>query len=124
MGVAVTRKRHRFDSEQTAKRNFIDPRSYVTLDGHDFLFGEDCGVRRREVFERDKGLCQFEGHSKFFPFDGPFYVAGQADHIQGGNSGRCWCMHNLQWICYEHHKAKHNREPRLSSIKGIEDNSR
>jgi hypothetical protein len=45
------------DPAATAAAKFIDPRSYVRLDGKQFLFGTDIEQLRRQVFERDGYRC-------------------------------------------------------------------
>lgn len=105
----MTRKKHNVDRERTAGARFQDKRSYWTNDGHEFLFGEDVRARREEVYERDKGRCQ--EHIRQGRFLGCHVSWHQAHmhHIQGGLVGRCSCMHNLEILCGECHRAIHPR---------------
>lgn len=82
----------------TKKRKFKDRRSFVSLDGHDYLKGRDKSNRYREMVENVKPFCAKCG---------AFLLNGELDHIQGGNVGRCDCPHNLQWLCRNCHRDKH-----------------
>ncbi len=81
------------------KRSFIGRAPDRTT--HELLDGEDKSNRYREVMEASRGLCQGCGK--------PHYVGslGEWDHIQGGLSGRCDCLHNSQWVCVAFHRKKH-----------------
>lgn len=100
----MTRRRHDCDVEATEDAHFEDRRSYITHDGHEYLFGADVGARRREVYERDGGKCQAAGCGKWLPWD-----EAQMHHRKGGLSGRCTCMHNLEIQCPSHHGERHVR---------------
>lgn len=54
----MSRKPHKVDPVATHAAAFMDKRSYITLDGKEFLFGEDMKARRLDVFERDGYICQ------------------------------------------------------------------
>ena len=101
---AMTRKAHNMDRDRTDAAKFADPRSYWTNDGHEFLFGADVGNRRREVYERDGGMCQTRGCGKWVSWEG-----AQMHHRRGGLVGRCTCMHNLEIQCPKHHALEHVR---------------
>jgi len=49
------------DSERTKLRHevgsYVDPHSYVALDGTEHLYGEDWTRRRWEVYDRDEHRC-------------------------------------------------------------------
>ena len=45
-------------TETTLGSDFLDKRSKVTRKGYERLYGADWDKRRREVWERDKGICQ------------------------------------------------------------------
>lgn len=100
----MTRKAHNADRERTDGANFADPRSYWTNDGHEFLFGEDVGRRRAEVYERDGGTCQTRGCGKPVSWN-----EAHMHHRKGGNVGRCTCMHNLEIQCPKCHAQEHVR---------------
>jgi hypothetical protein len=80
------------------KRSFIGRAADGSL--HELLAGEDKQRRYREVFERAAGMCQGCQPSHYI---GEF---GEWDHIQGGLSGRCDCLHNAQWVCPTFHRHK------------------
>lgn len=90
----------KIDRTATAELGFSDPRSFRGQDGHDYLKGDDIRARRQEVYDRDKGNCR--GCYKFVS-----WIYGHMDHVQGGLVGRCDCLHNLQWLCQNCHRAKH-----------------
>lgn len=105
---------NRRDRAATDSRNFQDARSYVSLAGHDYLFGRDVEARRREIFERDAGRCWRCG-----AYYGWNY--GHLYHIQGGRGPqRCWCIHNLRWSCPKCHRERHVR-PRLNWLPSAAD---
>lgn len=88
------------DRSATKGRGFRDRCSFVSLDGHDYLRGEDMGLRRNNVFERDGGRCLTCG---------AWYgeATGHVHHLQSGLVGRCDCFHNLEWSCPKCHRQKH-----------------
>jgi hypothetical protein len=91
------------DPEATAAAKFLDKRSYVSLDGHEFLFGPDMEKRRYEVIERDHQHCVLCGWLASHDF-------GEIDHIKKRSQGGCECLHNLQTLCARCHrgaKGKH-----------------
>jgi hypothetical protein len=94
----MTRKVHDLDHERTEDANFVDPRSYWTNSGHEYLFGADASKRREEVYERDQGICQARGCGRRVSWD-----AAHMHHRQGGLVGRCWCKHNLEIQCPKCH---------------------
>jgi 5-methylcytosine-specific restriction endonuclease McrA len=96
------------DQQATRERRengeFQDYRSFVSRDGHEYLYGEDKRRRRREVFKRDGGRCVRCGKLVGSSW-------GEMDHDQGGLVGRCDCMHNLQVMCDECHRGKEGKHP-------------
>ena len=97
----------KIDPFKTANANFLDKRSFISLSGHLYLKGDDIREQRQKVYERDKGICHgidVEGYrcKRYVSWN-----TGHMDHIQGGLVGRCDCMHNLQWLCPDCHRAKH-----------------
>ena len=103
----ITRKAHNVDRERTEQAHFLDPRSYWTNAGHEYLFGDDARQRRAEIFERDKGQCQIRKSRKCWSEPGWY---GHLHHLKGGNTDdRCWCPHNLQWACGPCHLEEHVR---------------
>ncbi len=98
----MTRRAHNVDRERTECAGFIDKRSYWTNTGHMYVFGEDASDVGAIICMRDEGICQSCG--QYCRRD------GELDHIKGGNTDdRCWCSHNLQWICRTCHRGKHVR---------------
>ena len=98
----MTRRAHNIDREKTAAANFFDRRSYWTNDGHEYLFGEDKGDRRLDVYVREKGKCQECGRPAG-------WCEGHMHHIKGGLVGRNDDLANLAWLCFECHMRKHVR---------------
>ena len=98
----MTRKAHNVDKQRTKEAGFLDKRSYWTNSGHEYLFGDDARAARSRTFFHSAGMCQ--------GCDIPHYIGlrGHMDHINGGNTDdRCWCKHNLRWVCPEFHRLKH-----------------
>jgi hypothetical protein len=77
------------------KRSFLGWRESVP---HMFLKGADVADQRRRVWGRSKEKCA-SCKKLIWTFE--------MDHIQGGLSGRCDCLHNLQALCHECHAKKH-----------------
>jgi 5-methylcytosine-specific restriction endonuclease McrA len=48
----------KIDPLATSRRAFIDPESFVTRDGREYLYRADLSNRRRDVFERSGGFCE------------------------------------------------------------------
>jgi hypothetical protein len=107
------------DNTETMARNFMDDRSFVSMDGHDYLYGDDIGDRRREVWERAHGYCEVKqapGCSGLVS-----WVDGEMHHKQGGLVGRNDDMENLLWSCMACHRYEHrNRNPRFSQREPVE----
>ena len=79
----------------------LDRRSFVSLNGnepHLFLKGLDVSLRRDRVFKQSKGKCA--GCKDELEYE------WEMDHKQGGNVGRCDCLHNLQALCPDCHQKK------------------
>lgn len=103
------------DPAATKARSFLDHRSFVTLDGHDRLYGGDLAVRRRECFERDAWKCVDCGYR--ITWATPFHRKGEMDHeINKSKPGGCDCLHNVRTRCGRFlngcHDKKHGRNPR------------
>lgn len=47
------------DVEETAKRHFKDPNSFVFKDGREWLEGKDWDARRYELLLRSRGQCEY-----------------------------------------------------------------
>lgn len=97
------------DNTETMARNFMDEDSYVGMDGHEYLYGDDVGDRRREVYERAKAVCEFCG--KYAS-----WVDGEMHHKMPGLMGakRPDDLDLLVWACQECHRAEHKeRSPQF-----------
>ena len=85
----------------------LDRRSFLSLpreeDGtvHLMLKGDDIVCQRQRVWHRSKQRCALCKGAITFDFE--------MDHIQGGTSGRCDCLHNLRALCRDCHRLKHVR---------------
>lgn len=98
------------DLQQTkalkANRFLMERGSFQTLpvEGkiHFHLEGSDRSRMRNIVWARSKGKCQNRRCRKPITFD-----SFEMDHIKGGTSGRCDCLHNLRALCPECHRARH-----------------
>lgn len=90
----------KIDREATKGCHFLDPRSFLSIDGHHYLKGDDIRERRTDVYERDKGICQKCG--SFADWN-----RGHMHHLQGGLVGRCDDLTNLQWLCPPCHHKEH-----------------
>lgn len=103
----------------TERRCFLDPLSFVSCDGREFLAGEDTSVRRHEVFERSGGFCEFPGCNReideFLPSDHPH--AMHMHHVKSKGKGGSDCINNLMAGCTRCHKRFHaqTRDTRWSS---------
>ena len=105
------------DNTETVARNFMDERSFVSLDGHEYLYGDDIGDRRREVYERAKGVCEVRTspHCQ----KAARWIDGEMHHKQGGLVGRNDDMENLLWSCLPCHRFEHkDRSPQFSNSNG------
>ena len=83
----------------TDKRSFIGRRLDMSL--HELLAGEDKQRRYTEIVDRAKGFCEACTPTHYIGAEGEW------DHIQGGNVGRCDCLHNGRWVCVAVHRKKH-----------------
>src|SRR5262245_40822994 len=107
--------RNRRDEDATKAMGFKDKKSFVSMAGHEYLFGRDTETRRKEVFEDARGRCWHCG-----AYYGWYY--GEMDHIRSGyGPQRCWCFTksrcvNLRWSCPKCHRERHGRYPRLGRI--------
>ena len=98
------------DPLATIGRGFLDPRSFVSRDGRQFLYGEDMSVRRHEVFERSGGFCEEPGCNRQIyeelPHEHP--NALHVHHIKPRSKGGAEDMANLQAACTRCHKKHHS----------------
>lgn len=109
---AKSRKAHRHqkvDREATAKRHFLDKRSFVNLKGLPFLYGQDMRVMRDAVLSRDDFRCvecgEHPDYGNHTLSDCPLEI----DHIASRGKGGADNMDNLQTLCRGCHVKKHGR---------------
>ena len=96
------------DREATKARKFQDKRSFIGVNGCEYLRGKDVGPRRQKVIEIYGEQCR--NCKKVFMIE--------ADHIFPKWSGGCDCIENWMPLCAHCHRCiKHARYPRLSGVK-------
>lgn len=90
---------------------FLDGHSFIGMPDinggvHLYLKGDDVKMQRERVWAKSKrkcGLCKTE---IVYP-EGDFETGWEMDHIKGGLSERCDCLHNLQAVHHKCHREKH-----------------
>jgi 5-methylcytosine-specific restriction endonuclease McrA len=90
------------DDLSTAMRNFLDPKSFVSKDGREFLAGEDMSVRRHYVWERCEGFCEAPGCNRNISEE-----TMHCHHMKPRSRGGAENLNNLQALCSRCHKRKH-----------------
>jgi hypothetical protein len=101
------------DRDLTLAMNFIDHRSYVTLDGRQVLYGEDWAARKKALWERSGGRC--EAQLEILGGVTPWRCTREATephHVIRRHIQRDDRMQNLQALCHEHHAMLDERKPR------------
>lgn len=98
------------DNEETARACYADDRSFVSLDGKEFLYGEDWKAQRQRVFFLDKGVCQY-CHT---PIDVE-YEAWTADHITKRSDGGSDDLANLRLIHNDFGACHQQRHPEFQT---------
>jgi 5-methylcytosine-specific restriction endonuclease McrA len=106
----------------TERRCFLDPLSFVSNDGREFLAGEDVSVRRHEVFERSGGFCEEPGCNReideHLPTEHP--NAFHMHHLKHKGKGGSDNFTNLQAACTRCHKRHHaSRNPQWRGSKNF-----
>ena len=88
----------KFGAVETAARNFLDKRSFVSLDGHELLRGKDKSERRKQIFARDKAICQV-CKMRTSGCDGEWmHLLNEHNKFK-----RCDCMEGGQWAHHTCH---------------------
>jgi len=107
LGMPMSRKRHKVDEASTAEAGFLDNRSYITLTGKEYYFGDDWKRTRAYVFVRDGFRCTWVLPSgERCPAD--FRTSKlDPDHILSRGKGGDDRESNLRTLCREHHRARH-----------------
>lgn len=99
------------DPMETVSRCFLDPRSFISKDGRQFLYGEDTSVRRHEVWERCGGFCEMNGCNRPITEES-MHMHHDKERSRGGDES----MGNLVAACAPCHKRFHKaRDTRWSS---------
>jgi hypothetical protein len=94
------------DELGTLSRGFLDPRSFVSRDGREFLAGEDVSVRRHQVWERTGGFCERMGCNRNISEE-----TMHMHHVRHRSKGGAENLNNLEGLCGRCHKKCHsNRE--------------
>lgn len=102
----MSRAAHKVDVKRTAKMRYRDPRSYRTISGQEFLFGDDKSKRRREIYERDGGMCFACGRQTSF-------ADGEWEHRTPLSKGGDDSKRNGRWSCHRCNQRRHGRYPRV-----------
>lgn len=93
----------RKDPLETTRRGFLDPRSFMSRDGREFLYGEDTSVRRHMVWERCGGFCEMPGCNRCITEE-TMHMHHDKPRSKGGDES----MRNLVASCFRCHKRFHS----------------
>jgi 5-methylcytosine-specific restriction endonuclease McrA len=105
------------DPLATMSRGFLDPRSFMSKDGRQFLYGEDTSVRRHEVWERCGGFCEMNGCNRIITEES-MHMHHDRERSKGGDES----MGNLVAACWPCHKRVHgNRNPQFRGSKNFQE---
>jgi len=91
-------------------------RARVMLDGREVLTGAAWEQRKREVWERDAGLCQIQAApylgicARYVPWP---EARLNIDHIVKRSESRDDRASNLRVLCPYHHRMRHEQERKL-----------
>ena len=88
---------------ETQGWNFRDSRSFVSLNGHLVLYGEDKSNQRQAVYGKAKGKCEVCG--KEAPLE-----TGEWHHLETEVGKHCDCLHNSSWRCGHFVSDCHSKE--------------
>ena len=97
------------DLAATAAAKFTDPRSYVRLDGKQFLFGRDIEILRAQVFLRDSSRCTGEGEDGERCNRRVDWDTGHLHHVIPRGRGGSDEMGNTVTLCGACHGKLHPR---------------
>lgn len=101
----------KIDQQATAGRTFRDPRSFVSVDGHEILFGKDKEARRREIYERAHGRCELQASPRcrgFVRWDS-MGMEGWAHVCPPPHRDHCDCLEAGRAACDPCHRSTHVR---------------
>lgn len=96
------------DAAEKQRRGYTDPKSFVRNDGSERLYGLDWIRRRRELYRRAQGQCEYVNISRCT------MDAADPHHIKPRSKGRDDRLSNLQALCRYHHDLLDRRKPRWS----------
>jgi hypothetical protein len=111
--------------EETARRNFEDPRSYVSLDDppHLILFGKDKAAQRQLIFAERDGVCEIQGPNCLGRVS---QESGHWHHVASTHNQfrRCDCKEGAVISCEPCHRGQHvqvhlRRIPQLTTDQGF-----
>ena len=96
------------DRVRTMEQQYLDKRSYMTMDGREILYGEDWRARKAELRFRAGGICEY--------FMCCSAEGTEPHHLIRRSKGRDDRLKNLVLLCHYHHalieKEGPNRRPR------------
>ena len=87
------------DKELKAARGYFEPKSIVFSDGRERLVGCDYAKRKRELWARAGGRCEY--------FVRCTAVGEHPHHVQKRSLGRDDRLENLKLLCGYHHRMMH-----------------
>ena len=97
----------KIDRQATKEKGYKDERSFLSLEGDEYLKGEDLSARRAAVYYKSHGRCMLNVSPRCRGWiDFPDF---EMDHIQGGLVGRNDNLSNLRAVCKPCHRARHLR---------------
>lgn len=112
------------DLAETAKRNFLDERSFVALgSGCVVLFGADKSKRRMEIYNRAHGRCELQSspHCRGFARWTKDELMDGWHHTKIHDGKKCDCAAAGKWSCGPCHRYEHRRRnPRFGEKSAVE----
>lgn len=98
------------DKQLTTAAGFADPRSYVAPDGSQILYGDDWLARKKELWERCGGFCEWRNEDN----QRCSVMAADPHHVIRRSVKRIDNLWNLLALCRFHHDQMDSRKPRWS----------
>jgi len=96
------------DRVRTMEQQYLDKRSYMTMDSREILYGDDWKARKLDLWDRAKGKCEY--------FIRCTAEGTEPHHVIRRSKGRDDRLKNLVLLCHYHHalieKEGPNRRPR------------
>lgn len=96
------------DHELKSRRGYMDPKSIVYADGREVLKGEDWRERKKELWERCGGKCEYRWTDAWWMGQvrgaGCSSEAMDPHHIIKRSKKRDDRLANLQALCRFHHR--------------------